>query len=567
MRKFIFILFFILAMAPLTHAVQVTIGTGGWVDLRGDINANFTELYGSWAALGTDYDTSPELAALFAGKQDTDADLTIYAGITPGANMQTLLGAVDFAAMRAFLDIEVGIDFYSMSAVDTAISDLQTDDLITLSGLAIGTTHLGIFTGSTITDNQTIKIALQELETALEALPGGHDALTLGTSNGLSLSTQQLSLAAATNTTPGAMTAAQVIALEAIDTELELEALLDHDNLIGFNINEHIDWTIDQGATNIHSGNIPDLTAIYQPYDVDLSDLADGSLSGSKVGFSDPNSDWTATDMTNAFAEMITSINGGTPNSAPAKVHWSQLSGVPAGFADGIDGTGTGGDQLVDIVTNSPLLVNGGSNVNDALPGSDSDIIFSISAATNTAPGHMTTAQVVALEAIDTESELEALLELQDLQGVITDAQVPDDITITALTLDGTPASNNSYDGVIISSLYAGEAIVQWKMVYFDSTDSEWKQADANVAGKWPCRAISVESGSDGTEMEVLTQGTIRNDGWNFSTPGASIYMSSDGNLTETAPTSAGSCVQIIGWVISPDEAYINISGHWMEVE
>jgi hypothetical protein len=42
------------------------------------------------------------------------------------------------------------------------------------------------------------------------------------------------------------------------------------------------------------------------------------------------------------------------------------------------DSTGAGGDQLVDIVTTSPLTVNAGANVNDALPGSDADITFAI---------------------------------------------------------------------------------------------------------------------------------------------------------------------------------------------
>ncbi|MDX9896613.1 MAG: hypothetical protein RBS34_14285 [Desulfofustis sp.] len=58
-------------------------------------------------------------------------------------------------------------------------------------------------------------------------------AVTLGTANGLSLDGQALSLAAATTSTPGAMTAAQATALAAIDTEAELEALLDLADLQG----------------------------------------------------------------------------------------------------------------------------------------------------------------------------------------------------------------------------------------------------------------------------------------------------------------------------------------------
>ena len=35
---------------------------------------------------------------------------------------------------------------------------------------------------------------------------------------------------------------------------------IDHDSLSGFVANEHIDWTTDQGATNIHSGNYTNTT-------------------------------------------------------------------------------------------------------------------------------------------------------------------------------------------------------------------------------------------------------------------------------------------------------------------
>jgi hypothetical protein len=76
-------------------------------------------------------------------------------------------------------------------------SSLSVDDLITLSGRAEGSTHLGTFTGGIITDNITIKAALQELETEVEGLGGGHDPITLSTdlnSNLLGLSTQQLTL-------------------------------------------------------------------------------------------------------------------------------------------------------------------------------------------------------------------------------------------------------------------------------------------------------------------------------------------------------------------------------------
>jgi len=47
-------------------------------------------------------------------------------------------------------------------------ASLSVDDLITLSGVAEGSLNLGTFTGTTINDNQTVKQALQALETEVE---------------------------------------------------------------------------------------------------------------------------------------------------------------------------------------------------------------------------------------------------------------------------------------------------------------------------------------------------------------------------------------------------------------
>jgi hypothetical protein len=47
-------------------------------------------------------------------------------------------------------------------------------------------------------------------------------------------------------------------------TIANLNAVLNHDTLTNYVANKHIDWTSDQGATNIHAGNIPDLSGTYK---------------------------------------------------------------------------------------------------------------------------------------------------------------------------------------------------------------------------------------------------------------------------------------------------------------
>ncbi len=58
--------------------------------------------------------------AINADVQAYSANLTTFAGIAPSANAQSLLGAANYAAMRALLDLEAGTDFYSVAAADAA---------------------------------------------------------------------------------------------------------------------------------------------------------------------------------------------------------------------------------------------------------------------------------------------------------------------------------------------------------------------------------------------------------------------------------------------------------------
>ncbi len=70
--------------------------------------------------------------------QAYDADLTTYASITPSANVQSLLGSANYAAMRGLLDLEAGTDFYSISAANAAFQPLDSD-LTTIAGLTATT--------------------------------------------------------------------------------------------------------------------------------------------------------------------------------------------------------------------------------------------------------------------------------------------------------------------------------------------------------------------------------------------------------------------------------------------
>lgn len=104
---------------------------------------------------------------------------------------------------------------------DVAADGTNGDNLITLSGVAANEVDLGTFTGSTIADDQTIKQALQLLETALEAITGATN-LTFSR-DGVSVTVESdtgtdAALPVATTSLAGVMSAALWNKLDGIET-------------------------------------------------------------------------------------------------------------------------------------------------------------------------------------------------------------------------------------------------------------------------------------------------------------------------------------------------------------
>lgn len=112
------------------------------------------------------------------------------------ANLVTLSGvAVDSTELGSFTGSTIPDSQtikQALQALETAHEevDQNANDLITLSGVAENSANLGSFTGSTIADNQTIKAALQDLETAhenhLNDAEDAHDASAISFNNAAS---------------------------------------------------------------------------------------------------------------------------------------------------------------------------------------------------------------------------------------------------------------------------------------------------------------------------------------------------------------------------------------------
>jgi len=115
----------------------------------------------------------------------------------------------------------------------------------------------------------------------------------------------------------------------------------DHGNLTGLADDDH----------SAYENELDDESGLYAA----LSDVTNFLQTGDAVddddvAFDDADSNWTATKIGPAIEEMDDVINGGVPNAATGKVDWSQLTNVPAGFADGTDASGGGGTpNILDL--------------------------------------------------------------------------------------------------------------------------------------------------------------------------------------------------------------------------
>jgi hypothetical protein len=136
--------------------------------------------------------------------------------------------------------------------------------------------------------------------------------------------------------------------------------------------------------------------------------------------------------------------------------------------------------------------------------------------------------------------------------------------------LDGSPASDDTYSGTVVTSLNCGEAIAQWDLVYMDGTENEWMLADSNAAGKFPALGMAVAACTNGNEGTILVQGVVRNSGWSWTNEGVPLYLdeTTAGSMTETAPSTSGDCVQHVARVlaVTDDTILFNPNTLWVEI-
>ena len=132
------------------------------------------------AAHGVTAAQGADLVSL-TGVASGEEDMGSFSGSVIGHNsnikeaMQDLETELELKASISYVDAHTWTESDITDLQDYALNskvdeiDVNANDLISLSGVAENSQDLGTFSGATISDSRTIKQALQELETAVEA--------------------------------------------------------------------------------------------------------------------------------------------------------------------------------------------------------------------------------------------------------------------------------------------------------------------------------------------------------------------------------------------------------------
>jgi len=137
------------------------------IALQADVDANEVASDNAESTLSTN------LGALSGA---VDARFDIIEGSGVGSIAKAVADLVDSApgALNTLNELAAAINddagFHTTITNMVGANETHVDNMATLTGMAKDSTHLGAFSGAVIADNQTVKAALQALETKVEAV-------------------------------------------------------------------------------------------------------------------------------------------------------------------------------------------------------------------------------------------------------------------------------------------------------------------------------------------------------------------------------------------------------------
>jgi hypothetical protein len=251
--------------------------------------------------------------------------------------------------------------------------------------------------------------------------------------------------------------------------------------------------------------------------------LANGNITigGGTTVIGTSNVSWNATNNTLTTPNLTVSSNATFGNLTTTNL---TISGTISGVIPGANG-GTGVANTGLTITLAGNLTTSGAN----------NITLTTSGATNVT--------------LPTTGTLSTLAGTETLSNKI-------------VTVSGALGTDDTYSGLAVSGLNAGATIAQWEAVYVGGS-STYLLADANGSGTFPAIGLAVAAYVSTNAAIVVRNGTVRNDAWTW-TPGGTVYLSTTaGGLTQTAPSTTGDKVQVIGTALTADILLVHVSADY----
>jgi len=148
------------------------------------------------------------------------------------------------------------------------------DEVLKVTSKSSNAFTLDTAMSSTFTDGDDVELRIsKELLDDLSDQSDNYASWTISDSaNGEAISSAELvTFVGGTNTTTTWNSTNNTLTITSDDTTYT-SSDFNHDDLTGFVANEHIDWTTDQGATNVHAGNYTDTNTTYSVGDGGLTE-------------------------------------------------------------------------------------------------------------------------------------------------------------------------------------------------------------------------------------------------------------------------------------------------------
>jgi hypothetical protein len=116
---------------------------------------------------------------------------------------------------------------------------------------------------------------------------------------------------------------------------------------------------------------------------------------------------------------------------------------------------------------------------------------------------------------------------------------------------------NETYDGLVMTGLVAGESITKFKVVTVNTSGAV---VMANAADGERARGIALNAATSGQKVDILVVGVVRNNAWNFD-PSSQLYLGANGAIDIVPNSNPDETNQVFGIALSADVGQFNFPG------